>query len=58
MRKTYKIVYSVRNQPGTKVTFVDAYNENDARTALYREHGGYSAFETGISGWDVKEMNF
>ena len=58
MRKTYKIVYSVRNQPGRKVTFVDAYNENDARTALYREYGGYSAFETGLSVWDVTEVNF
>lgn len=54
--KTYKIVYSIANQPGKKVMLVQAYNEIDARHAAYREYGGNSAFETNMAIWEVTEV--
>lgn len=54
--KTYKIVYSILNQPGQKVTFVQAWNEIDARQVAYREQGGHDAFDTKMTIWEVKEV--
>ncbi|MBQ3202280.1 MAG: hypothetical protein IJB36_01400 [Clostridia bacterium] len=56
MWKTYKVVYTVPNQPGRKVTIVEAFNEIDARHSAYREHGGQDAFSANINIWEVKEM--
>lgn len=56
MRKTYKVVYTIPNQPGQRVTLVQAYNEIDARTAAYREHGGYDSFSAHIIIWEVEEI--
>lgn len=54
--KTYKVVYSITNQPGQKVTFVQAWNEIDARHVAYREQGGHDAFDTHMSIWEVTEV--
>lgn len=54
--KTYKVIYTVTNQPGRKVTFVQAYNEIDARHATYREFGGHDSFSTNITIWEVQEV--
>ena len=56
MRKTYKVIYTVPNQPGRKVMLVEAYNEIDARTVAYREHGGFDSFSANITIWEVKEF--
>lgn len=56
MRKTYKVVYTIPNMPGRKVTLVEAYNETDARIAAYRENGGYDSFSAHITIWEVKEV--
>ena len=54
--KTYKIVYSILDQPGQKVTFVQAWNEIDAKFAAYKEQGGTDSFDTKMSIWEVKEL--
>ena len=54
--KTYKVIYSIENQPGRKVTFVQADNEIAARHATYREFGGRSSFDTKVTIWEVKEV--
>lgn len=54
--KTYKVIYTVKNQPGQKVTLVQAHNEIDARYAAYREFGGTDSFSANITIWEVTEM--
>lgn len=54
--KTYKVIYSITNQPSQKVTFVQAWNEIDARRVAYREQGGHDAFDTNMSIWEVTEV--
>ena len=56
MRKTYKVIYTVPNQPGQKVTFVQAFNEIEARHVAYREFGGHDSFSANIVIWEVKEI--
>ena len=50
--KTFKIDYTVPNQPGHKITFVQAANEYDARQVAYREFGGFGS----ITIWSVIEV--
>lgn len=54
--KTFKIVYSITNQPGKKVMFVQAWSEADARYVAYREQGGHDSFDTNMSIWEIKEV--
>lgn len=56
MRKTYKVIYTVPNQQGQKVTFVQAFNEIEARHIAYREFGGHDSFSANIVIWEVKEI--
>ena len=53
--KTYKVVYSIDNQPGQKVSFVQAANEYDAKYVLCRQFGANCQFDAHISIWEVKE---
>ena len=53
--KIYKVVYSIANQPGKKVTLVQAANEYDAKYVLCRQFGAVSQFDANISIWEVTE---
>ncbi len=54
--KTYKVIYTIPNQSGKRVTLVQAYNEIDARFAAYREHGGNDSFSANIIIWEIHEV--
>ena len=49
---TYKIVYSIANQPGQKVAFVQANNEISARVQAEKELGGWGV----VSIWEVTKV--
>lgn len=50
--KTYKVIYTISNQPGQKVTFVQAWNAIDAQVKAYNELGG---FNSKASIWKIEE---
>ena len=50
--KTYKIVYSIANKPGRKVTFYQAACAEFARTYAYDDLGGFGV----VTIWEVAEV--
>ena len=52
--KTYKIVYTIANQPGRHVTFYEAVCADFARICARDELGGWDI----VTIWEVTEVNF
>ena len=52
--KTYKIVYSIANQPGRHVTFYEAACADFARIRARDDLGGWDK----VTIWEVTEVNF
>lgn len=51
--KTYKVVYSIANQPGKKVAFYEDVCEDFVRIKARDELGGWNV----VTIWEVKEVN-
>ena len=52
--KTYKIVYTIANQPGRHVAFYEAACADFARIRARDELGGWDI----VTIWEVTEVNF
>ena len=50
--KTYKVVYSIANQPGQKVAFYQAVCADFARMYAYDDLGGWGV----VTIWEVTEV--
>ena len=50
--KTYKVVYSIANKPGTKVAFYQASSDVLARHQAYDDLGGWGV----VTIWEVTEV--
>ena len=50
--KTFKVVYSIANQPGRKVTFVQTACADFARMQVRDEMGGWDK----VTIWEVTEV--
>lgn len=50
--KTFKIVYTIANQPGRKVTFYESTCADFARMQAYDDLGGFGV----VTIWEVTEV--